>query len=159
MYKRRVAHLPFAVALNLAALKLTLDEGLNRIVVPSAYARRTSIVGGATNALVAAVPSGQFTFGVGLDRVTHRAHVANQLNFVQRIDVGGAALEATKVTAAQAGGGVLNPNNNLFYVARTAASTDMPFFDKSGAGGVVAGLAHGDGGYPFMARNATANRV
>jgi YVTN family beta-propeller protein len=94
-----------------------------------------------------------------LDPVTHRAYVANQLNFVQKIDVGSAALAATIVTAAEAAPGVVNPNNHLFYASRTVATTDVQFFNKCGASSTVAGLPHGSGRYLFPVINRNTNRI
>lgn len=138
---------------------IAVDENLNRIITTGFFDKRTSIIDGATNSVIAVINSTQTPSDIALDPATHRAYVANQLNFVQEIDVGGAALETTILTAAEAGLGVVNPANHLFYVGRTVATTEVQFFDKCGVGGTVAGAPHDSGRYVFAVANRNTNRV
>ena len=138
---------------------VVVDESLNRIITTSLVDKKTSIVDGASNAVIATIPSTQSPSDVAIDPVSHRAYVANQLNFVQEIDVSGATLTATILTAAEAGLGVVNPVNHLFYTTRTVDTTDLPIFNKCGLAGVVTGQPHNSGRYVFPAVNRITNRV
>lgn len=138
---------------------IVVDETLDRVVTTSFHDKRTSIIDGATNTVIATIGSTQIPSDAALDPATHRVFVANQENFVQEIDIGGASLTATIVTAAEVGQGVVNPNNHLFYVPRTVATTDVQQFDKCGGSATVAGLPHGSGRYVFSAINRNTNRI
>ena len=148
-----------AIDVGRRGIGLVVDENLNRILATSVLDKETTIIDGFTNTAMAVIPSTQQPADIVLNPRTHRAYVANQLNFVQEINVSSASLEATILTAAEAGIGVINPNNHLFYVGRTIGNADVPFFDRYGSGGVVAGLPHGAGRNIFTACNARTNRV
>jgi len=139
--------------------EIAVDESLNRILTSSLLDRRTSIIDGATNSVITTIPSTQIPSDVALDPVTHRAYVANQLSFVQKIDVSSAMLSATIVTGAETGIGVVNPNNHLFYIGRTVVTADVQFFNQSGASGTVTGFPHGNGRYRLTAINRQTNRI
>jgi YVTN family beta-propeller protein len=136
-----------------------VDEGLNRVVVTSLVNRLTYVIDGATNTVVNSIRSPQLTSDVALNPLTHKAYAASQQNIVQVIDVGGASLSATAVTAADAGTGVVNPATHLYYTGRTVAATDVTIFNQGGAAGVVTGLPHGSGRYVFMESLPALNRV
>ena len=148
-----------AIGVGRRGAGLAVDESLNRVVAASFIDKSTSIIDASSNTVIATIPSTQIPSDVALNRVTHRAYVTNQLNLVQAINVGANSLEATIVTAAEASRGVVSPANHLFYVGRTAVTTDVQLFDKDGIGGTVAGLPHDSGRYVFLALNANTNRI
>ncbi len=138
---------------------ILVDEALNRVVSTSFIDFKTSIIDATTNTVVSSIPSTQAPSGAALNRITHRLFIANQPNFVQKVDLNTAALEATVVTAAAAEIGAVNPNTHLYYVGRTTDTATVQVFDKSGEVGGVAGLPHGAGEYAFAVCNAYTNRI
>jgi YVTN family beta-propeller protein len=152
-----VANIPVGRTANSG--DIVVDEGLNRIVVTSFFDMRTTIIDGATNSIAAIFTSTQIPSDVAVNRVTHDAYVANQLNFVQAINITSGSLEATVVTGAETGLGVVNPNNHLFYVPRTVDTTDIRVFDRDGVEGAVSGSPNGSGRYLLSAINRNTNRI
>lgn len=152
------------------AVDIYVDESLNRVVTTGFNDKFTYVIDGATNQVMARVPTTQTSSDVTYNPVTRRAFVANQLATVQEINVGVAAAslpadgilpaEATVVTAAEAGSGVVNPSNHLYYVPRTLATTDVLALDAAGDQSAITNQpAHGAGRYIYTARNAATGRV
>jgi YVTN family beta-propeller protein len=141
---------------------ILVDEGLNRVITASIFdfgTFGTTIIDGATNAVVGTVPANDWCFDAALNRVTHRVFTAARIFVAQKIDVASALLEATTVTGASAGFGVVNPNNHLLYTSRVVQHTDILSIDRNGTPGAIAGLPHGNGDYFLGAINKTTNRI
>ncbi len=138
---------------------VVVDESLNRIATTSFFDKRTSIIDGATNTVIAAIPSTQIPSDVAFDPLTHRAYVANQGNFLQEINLSSATLAANIITGAEAGRGVVNPNDHCYYVGRTLVVGDLQVFDQHGASQTVSGLPHASARYLFTAVNRHTNRI
>jgi YVTN family beta-propeller protein len=138
---------------------VAVDESLNRVITNSFWDLRTFIVDGSTNTVMRVIPSMQTPSDVALNRVTHRAYVANQLNSVQVIDVANNRLMATVTTATELGGAVINPANHLLYFALTTGTSGMRTVDKNGNLGTVTGFPTTAGRYLFTAINRNTNRI
>ena len=148
-----------SVPLGGSANPIVGDEGSNTIVVVLQNEKKTQIINGATNAVSATIPSTQHPTAAAVDPITHRAYIANQLNFVQKINLNTASLEGMIITAAEVGIGALNPNNHLFYAPVTTDVTVMRTLDKNGVVGQISALPHASGRYTFAAVNRQTNRI
>ena len=153
-----------------AAVDIYVDEALNRVVTTGFNDRFSYVIDGATNQVIARVPTTQSSSDVAYNPLTRRAYVANQINTVQEINVGvdaasipaGGILpaEATIATAAEAGSGVVSPSGHRYYVPRTLTTTDVVAVDAAGDDAPVSGLpAHGAGRYIYTAVNKQTGRV
>lgn len=141
---------------------LLVDESLNRILTSSIFdfgTYGTTIIDGATNAIIASIPAADWCFDSALDRVSHRAYVATRLFIVQKIDVTSASLTAATLTGGEAGSGVVNPNNHLLYTSRVVQYTDILTVDQNGTPGPINALPHGNGDYFLGTINKTTNRI
>ena len=138
---------------------VVVDESLNRVITNSFWDLRTFIIDGSTNTVMRVIPSTQIPSGVALNRVTHRAYVANQPNSVQVIDLANNRLMATVTTAAELGGAVINPANHLLYFSLTTSTSGMRTVDKNGNLGTVTGFPTAAGRYLSTAINRNTSRI
>ena len=141
---------------------ILVDESLNRVLASSIFdfgTFGTTIIDGATNTIVASIPARDWCNDATLDRVSHRAYTATRFFVAQKIDVANASLIGTTLTGAEAGFGVVNPNNHLFYTPRIVQHTDILSIDPNGTTGAITGLPHGNGAYFLGAINKATNRI
>lgn len=141
---------------------ILVDESLNRVLASSIFdfgTYGTTIIDGATNAIIASIPASDWCYDAALDRIRHRAYIATRLFVAQKIDVASASLTGTTLTGAEAGFGVVNPNNHLLYTSRVVQNTDILSIDQNGTAGAITGLPHGNGSYFLGTINKTTNRI
>ena len=135
-----------------------VDESLNRVFVNAFNNKLTYIINGADNSVISAVPSTGIPADIAYDPTTRRLYVANQQNFVQRINED--ATSENILTAVGTSAGVVNPFNHLFYMGHTTDNVGVLNFDQDGTQGSVSGFPGGGAGtIPAVAVSHSTGRV
>ena len=147
------------VAVSDLSTGIVFDEASNRIVVVSQTGSKTTIIDAANNSVVAIIPSAELPSGLAIDNQTHKAFAANQFDFVQKIDIATASLEATIQTLTQLFPGAVNSANHLYYFGRNQVNAQILQMNKDGQVSAITGLPHNNGRFVYYVTNEVTNRI
>ena len=138
--------------------EIAVSEQLNKIVIADRNSFNTIIINGATNTVAAVVKGNMAAEDVAINPATQRAYVGYVFFTTQSINLNDNSF--TNIgTAAEISEGIVNPNNNSFYLGRTSRIADLIFFNQNDSLGSITGEPHDFGRYVFAAQNKTTNRL